>query len=105
VELDFAFSMLLRARTHETLWRRGLNALRREYIGQVCADMEHLPFGDDSFDMVWSNMAPVWASDPQQMFAEAWRVLRPGGVCMFGNRARPLGCVRLTLSRSTRRVN
>lgn len=83
VELDFALSMLLHARTRGSWWRRGLNALRPASTWQVCADMEHLPFAAGHFDMVWSNMALLWASDPAHAFAEAWRVLRPGGVCMF----------------------
>jgi malonyl-CoA O-methyltransferase len=33
--------------------------------------------------MVWSNLALNWTVSPTQVFAETWRVLRPGGVWMF----------------------
>jgi malonyl-CoA O-methyltransferase len=33
--------------------------------------------------MVWSNLALHWMARPQQAFAEIYRVLRPGAVCMF----------------------
>ncbi len=83
VELDFAFRMLLRARAYAPWWRRGLDALTGAKECQVCADMEQLPFADRSFDMVWSNLALNWTISLPQVFAETWRVLRPGGVCMF----------------------
>ena len=83
VELDFARAMLLRSRRHREWWRRGLAVLTGERARAVCADMEALPFADRSFDMVWSNLALNWLDTPQQAFAEAWRVLRPGGVFMF----------------------
>ena len=83
VELDFARSMLLRSRSQRPWWRRGLAALTGDRTCAVCADMERLPFVDRSFDMVWSNLALNWADTPEQVFAECWRVLRPGGVFMF----------------------
>lgn len=83
VELDFAIGMLLRSREHAPWWRRRLDALTGTYDCQVCADMERLPFADSSFDMVWSNLALNWTVSPTQVFAETWRVLRPGGVWMF----------------------
>ena len=83
VELDFARSMLLRARAQEPWWRRGIAALTGSRGHAVCADMERLPFADRSFDMVWSNLALNWLDTPQQVFAESRRVLRPGGVFMF----------------------
>jgi malonyl-CoA O-methyltransferase len=83
VELDFALSMLLRSRNSAPWWRRSLDALAGQHASAVCADIEYLPFADRSFDMVWSNLALNWFDTPQRVFAEVWRILRPGGVCMF----------------------
>ena len=83
VELDIARGMLVRSRSHRPWWRRGLAALTGERTYVVCADMEALPFADRSFDMIWSNLALHWLDVPQRVFAESWRVLRPGGALMF----------------------
>jgi malonyl-CoA O-methyltransferase len=83
VELDFAAPMLQQSRQSAPWWRRQVGALLGEAPALVCADMERLPFAERSFDMVWSNLALLWSASPQQVFAEAWRVLRPGGVYMF----------------------
>lgn len=83
VELDFARTMLLHSRGRPAWWRRGLAALRGVDTHAVCADMERLPFAERSFDMVWSNLALHWVDTPVRVFAESWRVLRPGGVFMF----------------------
>lgn len=49
--------------------------------------MEHLPWPDNSFDVVTSFNAVQYALDPQLALAEACRVVRPGGriaVCKWG---------------------
>ena len=43
------------------------------------ADAEHLPFADDSFDLVYSYGVMHHSPDTQQCLREAWRVLRPEG--------------------------
>jgi arsenite methyltransferase len=43
------------------------------------ARIEELPFDDDSFDAVISNGVVNLAADKRRVFAEAARVLRPGG--------------------------
>lgn len=43
------------------------------------ADAEHLPFSDDSFDIVYSYGVMHHSPDPQQCVREALRVLKPGG--------------------------
>jgi len=49
----------------------------------VGSNAEHLPFEDNSFDFVFSYNAFEHFSDPQTVFAEALRAVRPGGVLYF----------------------
>lgn len=49
----------------------------------LCADMCALPFANDSFDGYVSSLALQWIATPEKAFAEAKRVLRPGGVVAF----------------------
>ncbi|MGB9198057.1 MAG: class I SAM-dependent methyltransferase [Terriglobales bacterium] len=44
------------------------------------ADAEHLPFPDNTFDIVYSYGVMHHSPDPAQCIREARRVLRPGGV-------------------------
>jgi malonyl-CoA O-methyltransferase len=72
--LDFALPMLGQARRRGR-WRRRPHC--------ICADMEHLPLGADSIDLLISNLAFQWAADPVRLYRECLRVLRPGGLLMF----------------------
>ncbi len=74
VALDIAPAMLRRVQ------RRG-GWLRKPLC--VCADGERLPFADDSFDFIFSNLMLQWCSDLEATFAELRRVLAPGGLLMF----------------------
>jgi ubiquinone/menaquinone biosynthesis C-methylase UbiE len=38
-----------------------------------------MPFADGSFDVVWTQHATMNVDDKERLFAEAFRVLRPGG--------------------------
>jgi len=52
------------------------------------ANIEELPFEDNTFDRYFSNMAVHNVVDPKKPFTEALRVLQPGGslgVSVFGN--------------------
>jgi malonyl-CoA O-methyltransferase len=74
VALDIAKPML-----HRVKQRAGW--LRKP--GCVCADSESLPFNDDSFDFIFSNLMLQWCTDLEAAFKELRRVLSPGGLLMF----------------------
>jgi SAM-dependent methyltransferase len=42
-------------------------------------DAEHLPFSDNSFDLVTCNLLLMWADHPQQVVNEMTRVTKPQG--------------------------
>jgi malonyl-CoA O-methyltransferase len=75
VALDFALPMLRKP----SWWARITGV--QEY--SVCADLERLPLADGSVDLVWSNMALHWVSDPLPAFKEFRRVLTANGLLMF----------------------
>ena len=52
---------------------------RDEHVRFQCARIEELPFEDGSFDAVISNGVVNLSADKRRVFAEAARVLRPGG--------------------------
>jgi malonyl-CoA O-methyltransferase len=72
--LDLAVSMLRHARSRSD----AAASLRC-----VCADGECLPFADDSFDCIFSNLMLQWCMDLEAVFTELRRVLAPGGLLMF----------------------
>lgn len=45
----------------------------------VASDLEHLPFGTETIDLITSNMVVEHLDDPAAVFSEFARVLRPGG--------------------------
>jgi len=47
------------------------------------ADGEHLPFPDNSFDLVYAHGVVQYTADPRQLIQECHRVLRPGGRAVF----------------------
>jgi len=68
IGLDFAPGMIEVAR------------LKRHDIEWILADNHQMPFADDHFDLVISNLAYQWAGDLGQALREARRVLMPDGV-------------------------
>ncbi len=76
VAFDIAQPMLQRAR------QRG-RWLRRPAV--ACGDAERLPFVDNSFDLVFSNLMLQWCVDLDKTFAELQRVLKPGGLLLFSS--------------------
>ena len=47
------------------------------------SDAGEIPFPDESFDLVFSDNVLEHLAEPQQVFLEVARVLKPGGVFMF----------------------
>jgi ubiquinone/menaquinone biosynthesis C-methylase UbiE len=47
------------------------------------ADMQHLPFESNSFDLVVCQYGIMFPPDKQRVFEEVYRVLKPGGVFLF----------------------
>lgn len=63
--LDYSFAMIADHPGSDTLVR---------------GKMDHLPFADDSFDVVMANHVLYFAPDVEQAIVEMQRVLKPGGV-------------------------
>jgi malonyl-CoA O-methyltransferase len=68
-------------------WNMGAYALKqRKWFAKqryICADAEALPFKDKSFDLVFSNLMLYWVNDPDKLFYEMQRILKPGGLIVF----------------------
>jgi MPBQ/MSBQ methyltransferase len=67
--------------THQL--RRARHKPALEGIGKIIGDAEELPFADDRFDRYVSTGSIEYWPDPQRAVAEAYRVLRPGGVAVL----------------------
>ncbi len=74
ISLDLAYSML-----RETRQQYGL--LRKKRL--VNSDMETMPFADNSFDLLFSNLALQWVNDLGGTLHEFARIGRSGGLLMF----------------------
>lgn len=72
--LDLAEPMLKKMRKRSS-WRRPIRA--------VCADIQSLPFAENSVDLIFSSLAIQWCESLQETFKEFRRVLRPGGFILF----------------------
>lgn len=65
-----------------SLWQRLRNKPTRAAVF-VEADLAETGLAPESIDLVWSNMALHWHSEPHQVFHEWRRVLRTDGLAMF----------------------
>jgi malonyl-CoA O-methyltransferase len=74
IALDLAEGMLREASRRQTLLRR---------FRRVCGQASALPLRDGSVDLVFSNLMLQWCQDPDAVFGECRRVLKPGGLLTF----------------------
>jgi len=74
LSVDLSLAMLREADRRRRLWR--------PFAG-VCADASRLPLVDGSIDLVFSNLMLQWCADPETVFRECARCLRPGGLLTF----------------------
>lgn len=67
--------------TPEMISRARLNAQKHRYenVEFRLGEIEHLPIQNDSIDVIISNCVINLSPDKQQVFNEAFRVLKPGG--------------------------
>lgn len=75
--LDLSEGMLAYARSHYLL-KKGI---------WIQGDIEHMPFTDNTFDLVFSSLAIQWCESLGNVLAEAYRVLKPGGWFLFSTLA------------------
>ncbi|TDY00577.1 class I SAM-dependent methyltransferase [Thiohalophilus thiocyanatoxydans] len=75
--IDIAGNLIEEARGHAE--QEGLAA--RFEVG----DAESLPYGDNSFDQIYSVIGAMFAPRPERVVAELTRVCRPGGEIVMAN--------------------
>jgi len=96
IGIDAALAMASAAREQAAPALRSLNQMLSRLLparagGGIRAaevltgDFGNLPFGPNSLDLVWSNLALHWHPQPDRVFAEWRRVLRVEGLLMFSN--------------------
>ncbi len=91
IALDVAVPMLDAARSKTRLRQSAVARLFGAFGGRagggepafVCGDIATLPFAAAAFDLVWSNLALQWVSDPSAALSELHRVLGAGGLLTF----------------------
>lgn len=74
-------------------------------IDIVFGNFKDIPLDDASFDLVWSQDAIFHTDDPDQVVAEAYRVLKPGGQLLFMDILQGDDCPDGALKDSLERVN
>lgn len=72
--IDIAPGMIELANNKQKLFRK---------IDYQVADIDDLPYDNNSFDMIFSNLTIQWVPDLTKTFLELNRVLKPGGLLIF----------------------
>ncbi len=76
--VDLAWQMLSVAQSNGNWLKKWTNKER-----YTCADAEKLPFADNSFDLIYSNLMLYWLDNPDTAFRELNRIIKPGGLLIF----------------------
>lgn len=74
IALDMAWPMLQQARS---------KLAKQDKVQYLCADAERVPIADQSMDGVFSNLALQWCRNPDALFADIKRIIKPGGQLVF----------------------
>jgi len=74
IALDSSLTMLRASAPQQRFLRR---------FAPVCGDAHRLPVRSQSFDLVLSNLLLEWCHEPDAVFGEVARVLRPKGLFTF----------------------
>jgi malonyl-CoA O-methyltransferase len=74
VALDISTRMLAQARKQQRFLKR---------FGRIAADAHQLSIKSASVELVFSNLMLQWCADPDRVFAELARVLKPHGLLTF----------------------
>ena len=74
LSVDLSPAMLHEAGRRRRPWRR---------FAGICGDAGKLPLRSTSVDLIFSNLMLQWCGDPEVVFRECARVLRPGGLLTF----------------------
>lgn len=81
----------------ERATQRAREAGRADRVSFQVADALHLPFADQSFDLVWSLESGEHMADKVKFLQECYRVLKPGGLFLMATWChRPTGDQPLT---------
>jgi len=81
ISLDIAEGMV--RMTREQTQSSSLKFWKQPKQHFLVGDAESLPFADNSFELIASNLTFQWCSDLPKLFAEIQRVLAPNGLLLF----------------------
>ena len=79
--LDLAWGMLQEA-------RKQITNESNKNIHWLCGDIDSLPFANDSFDLIYSNLSIQWCQSLHSVLTNVHKVLRPGGYFIFSTLAK-----------------
>ena len=81
INYDFSENMLKEARIKQQLFLSKENMCSP--YSYICADIEAMPFEENSVDLVWSSSTLQWCNELDLVFDQIKKILRPGGLFIF----------------------